>query len=241
MRCPNLITTLAFSALTSTNIVNANTLAEVCTTSNVVKALPLNISPGITINTASVTAAVVLNQTVTGATFQPNAVFDFCNVTFTYKHTGRNDVITLTYWLPAPDKFQNRYLSTGGGGYAINSGSMGLSMGVPYGAVTGITDGALGLANNLLNSGDFLLTNGTINWEEVYLFGYAAHHELALIGKAFTKNFFATGSKKIYSYYQGCSEGGREGLSQVQRFSGQFDGSIIGAPAIRRKKHACFI
>lgn len=32
---------------------------------------------------------------------------------------------------------------------------------------------------------------------------------------------------------QGCSEGGREGWSQVQRFSDSFDGAAIGAPAFR--------
>jgi tannase len=37
----------------------------------------------------------------------------------------------------------------------------------------------------------------------------------------------------LYSYYQGCSEGGREGWSQVQRFGNQFDGAAIGAPAFR--------
>lgn len=40
-------------------------------------------------------------------------------------------------------------------------------------------------------------------------------------------------NKKIYSYYQGCSEGGREGWSQVQRFPEQFDGVVAGAPAFR--------
>ncbi|TDZ22691.1 Tannase [Colletotrichum orbiculare MAFF 240422] len=37
----------------------------------------------------------------------------------------------------------------------------------------------------------------------------------------------------MYAYYQGCSEGGREGWSQVQRFADQFDGAAIGAPALR--------
>ncbi|KFX95879.1 hypothetical protein O988_05583 [Pseudogymnoascus sp. VKM F-3808] len=38
---------------------------------------------------------------------------------------------------------------------------------------------------------------------------------------------------KLYSYYQGCSEGGRDGWSQIQRFDDEWDGAITGAPAFR--------
>lgn len=79
----------------------------------------------------------------------------------------------------------------------------------------------------------FLLANGTINNEALYMFGYQAHHEMSTIGKAFTKNFFNMNSTKLYSYYQACSEGGREGWSQVQRFGDEWDGAVIGAPAFR--------
>lgn len=64
--------------------------------------------------------------------------------------------------------------------------------------------------------------------------GYQAHNELATLGKALTRNIYkVSSSQKIYSYYQGCSEGGREGWSQVQRFPDQFDGVVAAAPAFR--------
>jgi tannase len=66
------------------------------------------------------------------------------------------------------------------------------------------------------------------------MFGYEAIHELSIVGKAFTKTFFGMADEdKLYSYYQGCSEGGREGWSQVQRFGDEWDGATIGAPAFR--------
>jgi hypothetical protein len=40
-----------------------------------------------------------------------------------------------------------------------------------------------------------------------------------------------TGKPK-FSYYSGCSDGGREGLQEVQRFPEDFDGVVIGAPVI---------
>ena len=56
---------------------------------------------------------------------------------------------------------------------------------------------------------------------------------MTVLGKAFTNNFYNCNSTKLWTYYQGCSEGGREGMSQVQRFSETYDGAIIGAPAFR--------
>ncbi|KAH8647443.1 feruloyl esterase-like protein B precursor [Tricladium varicosporioides] len=223
----------ALALAASTTLVRAATLSDVCTTSYVQAALPADGTfEAITINSASVTATATTNSSVSGSVMYPDAVIDYCNVTFTYSHTGLNDSVTLQYWLPSPSNFQNRYLSTGGGGYAINSGSQSLPGGIMYGAVAGATDGGFGGFNTNFDA-VFLLANGTINWPSVFMFGYQAHHELSLIGKQFTKNFFGMNSTKLYAYYQGCSEGGREGLSQVQRFADEWDGAVIGAPAMR--------
>jgi tannase len=102
-----------------------------------------------------------------------------------------------------------------------------------YGAVAGATDGGFGSFSTNADAA-MLLANGTLNYETLYMFGYKAHWELSKIGKQFTRNFFnmAEGTK-LYSYYQGCSEGGREGWSQVQRYGDEWDGAAIGAPAFR--------
>jgi tannase len=221
--------------MASVAVVHATpTLSDVCTIDYVTAHLPpADTYPGISIIASSVSANPVYGVKVTDATFFPNAVFDYCNVTFKYSHIGLNDTVVLTYWLPAPDKFQNRYLSTGGGGYAINSGNGSLPGGIIYGAVAGETDGGFGIyQNSAINT--FLVANGTRNWHNIYMFGYEAIHEMGEMGKAFTKTFFnVSQTTKLYSYYQGCSEGGREGWSQVQRFADEFDGAAIGAPAFR--------
>ena len=222
----------AFSAA----IVHAVTLDDVCTTSYVQASLPADdFYTGITINSSSVLAFPVTNTSVSGQIMFPDAVFDFCNVTFAYSHNGLDDQVLVNYWLPTPANFQNRYLSTGGGGLAINSGtssSGSLPGGVMYGAVSGLTDGGFGSFETQMDA-VMLLANGTLDWQTVYMFGYQAHHELSAIGKALAKGFFNMSDTKLYSYYQGCSEGGREGWSQVQRFGGEWDGAITGAPAFR--------
>ena len=125
--------------------VHAATLADVCTVSTVTAALPSYL--GITVDASSVTANAVYNASASGSVMFPDAVFDFCNVTFAYSHDGKSDRVVVAYWLPDPDNFKNRFLATGGGGYAINSGlTTGGSLpgGVSYGAVAGLTDGGFG-------------------------------------------------------------------------------------------------
>ncbi|KAH9828746.1 Feruloyl esterase [Teratosphaeria destructans] len=211
-----------------------SSLASICSVSALQAALPpsgfLN---GITIDASSVTANAVYNQSYTDEDFYPNADITYCNVTFQYSHAGIHDNVVVQYWLPSPEKFQNRYLSTGGGAYQIFSGSTSLAGGIPYGAVSGGTDGGFGSFDASFDD-LFLIANGTVNWQNTYMFAYQAHHELSLLGKEFTRGVYnmANGTK-LYSYYQACSEGGREGFSQVQRFPGEWDGAIIGAPALR--------
>lgn len=223
----------ALTAAAAVAVVHAATLDDVCTSSYVQASLPSDgFYLGITVDPSSVVANPVTNVSVSGENFFPDATFDYCNVTFAYSHNGRNDQVLVTYWLPAPASFKNRYLSTGGGGLAINSGTGSLPGGVSYGAVAGATDGGFGSFSTNFDA-VFLLANGTINWPSLFMFGYQGIHELSVVGKEFTKKFFNMTDTKLYSYYQGCSEGGREGWSQVQRFGDEWDGAITGAPAFR--------
>lgn len=130
---------------TSVAIARATTITEVCTPSYVQSSLVFDsIINGIVIDSSSVTANIVTDASANGDNNFPDAVFDYCNVTFAYSHNGVDDQVHVWYRLPTPDTFKNRYLSTGGGGYAINSGSGSLPGGVTYGAVAGATDGGFG-------------------------------------------------------------------------------------------------
>ncbi|SPQ18806.1 8912802b-ca0e-4692-9d12-e1882a7f93ef [Thermothielavioides terrestris] len=71
----------------------------------------------------------------------------------------------------------NRFLSTGGGGLAINSGSSYIPNGVIVGVASGITYGGPGSFNTKWDAA-FLKSEGVINWQATNMFSYQAHHEL---------------------------------------------------------------
>jgi hypothetical protein len=39
-------------------------------------------------------------------------------------------------------------------------------------------------------------------------------------------------AETLYAYFNGCSEGGREGLMEAQRFPEDFNGILAGAPGV---------
>ena len=218
---------------------HAKGLSDVCTSSFATGSLPTtDFFPGITIDYESVVATASYNATTRAQAMFPDSIFDFCNVTFSYSHNGRNDNVVLTYWLPAPSAFRSRFLSTGGGGYLISSGNGSLPGGVIYGATTGTTDAGFGSLTTNFNQ-VYLLPGGTPDYHHLHMFGYQAIHEMSVLGKEFTRRFYSMNDTRLFSYYQGrlpltftdfekaadyspgCSEGGRDGWSQIQRFPDQ--------------------
>jgi feruloyl esterase len=61
-------------------------------------------------------------------------------------------------------------------------------------------------------------------------FGYQAVHETAVVAKKIIQAYY--GEAPQHSYWVGCSTGGRQGLSEAQRFPEDFDGLVVGAPAL---------
>jgi feruloyl esterase len=60
-------------------------------------------------------------------------------------------------------------------------------------------------------------------------FAYRAQHITTLTAKKLIKAYY--GQEQKFSYFVGCSDGGREGLMAAQRYPNDYNGIIAGAPA----------
>jgi len=141
--------------------------------------------------------------------------------------------INIEIWLPLPSAWTNRFQGVGGGGYAGTISWTALAAAVAGGYVTASTDtGHSSFApNNGLGGGGFGLTQpaDTLNVRLIQDFAERSELELARKGKAFTRAFYGTGPR--FSYWTGCSTGGRQGWIMAQRHPEEYDGYLTGAPA----------
>lgn len=63
-------------------------------------------------------------------------------------------------------------------------------------------------------------------------FGYRSPHVLSIAAKALIDVYY--GQQPAYSYFQGCSTGGRQALSEAERYPTDFNGIVAGDPAMRQ-------
>jgi feruloyl esterase len=69
-----------------------------------------------------------------------------------------------------------------------------------------------------------------VNRQKLLDYGFRSLHVTAETAKLLARTYYGTGPAK--SFYEGCSQGGRQGLTLAQRFPNDFDGIVAGSPAV---------
>ncbi|KAF2852401.1 tannase and feruloyl esterase [Plenodomus tracheiphilus IPT5] len=155
----------------------------------------------------------------------------FCNVTITHTHPGTNDKLTTKIFLPLQPPWNERLHAVGGGGWVaglhpIIDDRMYAALASGYATMT--TDGGVPSTNI---ADDWALSRpGTVNLNTLQNFASVSINDATLAAKSITKSFY--GKSPTYSYFSGCSQGGRQGIMAAQRYPDLFDGIAAAAPAI---------
>ncbi len=150
----------------------------------------------------------------------PKTLPAFCRVAATLRPSPDSD-IKIEVWLPV-DRWNGKFQGVGNGGWTGSITYPALMEALQKGYASASTD--TGHTGNPLD-GSFALGHP----EKVVDFGYRAVHEMTLQAKAIVAAFY--GKSAQYSYWNGCSSGGKQGLKEAQRYPNDYDGIIAGAPA----------
>ena len=184
----------------------------------------------------SATVSIAVAKVIPAGTFTtPESSGDlsnlpaFCRVVARLKPTSDSD-IGIEVWLPI-DGWNGKFLAVGSGGWggsiAYNAMADALRRGY---AASATDDGHAG------GGASFIMGHP----EKFIDFAYRAEHEMTVEAKALIKAFY--GRDPRYSYWDGCSGGGREGLLQAARYPDEFDGIIAGDAAnVRRNAWALWL
>jgi tannase/feruloyl esterase len=166
-----------------------------------------------------------------------------CEVVFTYTGLegpkygylpGQTSTIGIRVGLPlsgadggtdsVKGNWNGKVKSLGNGGFA--------------GAITGTTNstnaGYVGTGSDTGHTGGSasfgLNPDGTVNLGRITDYGFRGQRQANLWGRQIAKTYY--GQKPTRNYWQGCSDGGREGHEMMQRYGDEFDGILAISPAI---------
>ena len=151
----------------------------------------------------------------------------FCRVQGVIRPTPDSH-ITFEIWLPSSG-WNGRYLGVGNGGLAgsINYAGRGanapdLAQALSSGYATSSTDtGHKGAGTDA----DWAMGHP----EKLIDYGYRGIHETAEKSKAIVRAFY--GRNPDESYFNSCSNGGRQALMEAQRYPGDYNGIVAGDAA----------
>lgn len=174
--------------------------------------------PGTTINAAELVLAGPYSVPGPGPAQARPQLPARCRVDATLKPSSDSN-IEIEVWLPA-EKWNGKFLGVGNGGWSGNINYPALLAGVREGYATASTD-----TGHKGGSGSFVVGHP----EKVIDFGYRAVHEMTEKAKAIINAYYKRAPR--YSYWSGCSSGGKQGLKEAQMYPADYNGIVAGAPA----------
>ena len=183
------------------------------------------------LSTAKLTGSVTMAQSVAAGAFAPpagrggrggaNPFADlpaFCRVAATLTPT-KDSEIKIEVWLPMSG-WNGKLQAVGNGAWNGNIDTNAIAGALRRGyAATSTDTGHEGGAGPWMQ-----------NPEKLADWAYRSVHETAVAAKALINAFYGEAPK--FSYFTGCSAGGRQAMIAAQRYPADFDGVVAGSPGL---------
>jgi feruloyl esterase len=159
---------------------------------------------------------------------------EFCDVTGTVTTTGGNAPDgSAGFELQLPSNWNHKFLFWGVGGLAgstyadFAANPVDLFESLAKGYATAITD--TGHQAGGTDAAWALESPGVADRAKLIDYYHRATHQVTVAAKALVRAFY--GAQTIsHSYFDGCSNGGRQAMVEATRYPDDFDGIIAGAP-----------
>ena len=134
-----------------------------------------------------------------------------------------DSLINMELWMPT-ENWNGKFMGVGNGGFAgsIQGRTNEMPQELRLGYATAGTD-----TGHQDPGGDWAIGHP----EKMIDFGYRSTHEMTLKAKQIVKTYYDEAAK--YSYFKGCSTGGRMAMMEAQRYPNDYDGIIAGSLANR--------
>ena len=132
--------------------------------------------------------------------------------------------------LPTTTAWNERFQMVGNGGTAgvISIGAMDAALRKGFAAAS--TDTGHDAAKEPLATFAYVTPENPNGRRKLLDFAYLSVHNTAVLAKRVIHAYY--GKPARYSYWVGCSTGGRQGMQEAQRYPEDFDGLVIGAPGL---------
>jgi len=129
----------------------------------------------------------------------------------------------IRFELLLPEKWNGKFVMGGGGGFV----GVVVNTALSYGALQA---GYATVGTDTGHQGHPVDASWALNnMEHIVNFGHQAVHRTAVTAKALTKAYYQ--KDIVRNYFIGCSRGGGQALMEAQRYPGDFEGIVAGAPA----------
>jgi feruloyl esterase len=142
-----------------------------------------------------------------------------CRVRATIRPTSDSE-IKIEVWMPATG-WNGKFQGVGNGAWQGSIGTGALATALQRGYAAASTD-----TGHEGGSASFAMGHP----EKLTDFGYRAVHEMTEKGKAITAAFYDMPAR--YSYFVGCSAGGKQAIKEAQMFPQDYDGVVAGSPGV---------